>query len=279
MKQIATILLLMLTASATAQNRPFKRPFTQAELQRFSAVCSLLVQAMPASFKNYQYTKKDCSDMNSFNFEIDGNGSYLTGTDSKNQSVGYLPSADVTYTDPSANSVLQAVSTRFDYAKYMSNPDSMNAQEARTIKLTSCKAIRVVITINSGVDKMQQLYHRSTLPETLLVPKATMATLFKMPYGKPITEEDGSAQHHSNEDENYADRAIITFGATPSVSDTKAQGQQSYNIQYVTIPDDGKLVLMDKIHQLTVFIYGSEKDIREFVTTTDWSKVYALIGK
>lgn len=280
MKKLVTVTMLSLFATAIfAQHSPQKRALTKTELQRYFDVCNWITDALPKTFKNYETKVKNCNDPSAFSLEMDGKGGYNTAVIGNNQAAGFLPSTDISYSNLSADSIYQSQSKNFDYTKYMNNADSVNAQEARTIKIMSCKSLKLVVSINSGTDGLKEFFDISTKPEPLNVTNATFSTLYKMPFGKPIIEEDGAAQHHSEEDEMYADRAVITFGVKPVVKTTTALQKQSYHIASITIPDDGKLILLDKIKQISVFIYGSEQDIKELIKSIDWNKVYNLIGK
>lgn len=280
MKTISFSITLLVLANLTfAQSATKKRALTGEELKRFTSVCGLINDALPKAFKNYEYIPKDCGDFASFSLEMDGNGGYNTAVNSKNQAVGFLPTGEVIFTNPKADSVKAQIELSFDYQKYMNNIDSINAQEARMIKTASCKSLKIVVTINTGYADLQEFYHTSTNPEVLNVPKSTFATLYKMTYGKPILEEDGTAQHHSNIDDAYTDRAIIVFGGKPTVRIVKAEQKQNYHIANFNLPDNSNLELLEKIKHVCVFISGDENDIKELINHIDWTKVNDLIGK
>jgi hypothetical protein len=242
-------------------------------------MCKLFANTLPSNYKNFTVEQKDCNKPEDFSLEADGKGGYNTAVIGNNQAAGFLPTYNITFSNPYTDSIYKKLESSFDYQKYMSNADSLNSQEAKLIKTSTSRNLKIVLTYNTGYDKLPEVFHISTKPEQLNVPHASFANLYKMPFGKAIIEEDGTAQHHSNEDEVYTDRAVITFGIIPDVRTVNAQEKQSYNTQYITISDDGKLVLLDKIQHITVFIYGEEKDVKEFIKITDWEKVYNLIGK
>lgn len=278
MKKLVLLpIVFLLSKFSFAQTQ--KRTLTQKELNHYFERCNLFKETFPRTFKNYAVQEKDCNNPSAFSLEMDGNGGYNTAVIGNNQAAGFLPTYDITFFSPNADSIYKTVEVNFDYQKYMSNVDSINQQEARLIKIGSCKKLKIVVTYNTGYSDLPEVYHVSTSPEQLNVPDASYAMLYKMPYGKPIIEEDGTAQHHSDEDEWYTDRAVITFGVKPAVRTVKGLEKQSYNLQYITIPDDGKLILLDKIKQISIFIYGSEHDINELIRTIDWNKINTLIGK
>lgn len=274
---ITLISLLSLSNFSFSQSQ--KRLLTQNELNHYFKMCNLFKETLPKSIQNYAVQVKDCHDSNAFNLETNGKGGYNTAVIGNNQAAGFLPTYDISFSNPNADSLYKNLEATFDYTKYMNNTDSINCQEARLIKISSCKNLKIVITYNTGYSDMPEVFDASTTPEQLVIPNASFATMYKMPYGKPILEEDGTAQHHSDVDEWYTDRAVITFGVKPTIRTVKGLEKQSYNVQYVTISDDGKLVLLDKIKQISIFIYGSENDIKEIIKLIDWSKVYTLIGK
>lgn len=256
-----------------------KRPFTKEELQRFEDLCQLITDAFPSSFRNYSVEKKDCKDQSSFNFENDGAGRPLTATNEKNQSAGFLPTGTINYTNPAADEAYEKISNSLDLQKYGNLPDSMNALEARMEKTKYCKTLSVVVSVNSG-GKFYEYYHLSTKPELLKIPNAVYASLYRFPFGEPIIEEDGTLNTGTIVREIYPDRAVIHFGKiAPVTAILPATGKQSYRVQTVSIPDDGRQVLMEKVPSFTVFIYGAEEDIRELISKTDWSKVYAVMGQ
>lgn len=272
-----TALFVFSTLSTKAQTESAKRSLSKSELQRYFDVCKMITDALPNSFKNYTYIKKDCNDPSSFSLEMDGKGGYNTAINANNQAVGFLPTADISFINPSSDSLYKAVMQNFDYAKFISNADSINVQEAKMIKISACKTLKIVVTYNTGYSELY--FDKSTSPELLNIPKSAFATLYKMPFGKPILEDDGSAQHHSDGDEAYTDKAVIVFGAKPTVRISKAENLQSYIRAFINVPDDGKLILLDKIKSLTISITGDEKDIKELVTKINWDKLNNLIGK
>lgn len=276
-KKVIFPLLLLLTKFSFAQTQ--KRALTQKELNHYFEMCNLLKTTFPVRFKNYEVQFKDCNDPSALSLEMNGKGGYNTAVIGNNEAAGFLPTYDISFKNPNADSIYKAIEVNFDYQKYMNNLDSINNQEARMLKISSCKNLKIVVTYNTGYSNLSEVYHISTKPEELNVPNSSFSNLYKMPYGKPILEEDSSAQHHSDGDEWYTDRAVITFGVKPVVRTVNALKNQSYNMQYITIPDDGKLVLFDKIKQISVFIYGSEQDIKELIKITDWNKINSLIGK
>ncbi|MBL7702973.1 MAG: hypothetical protein JNM14_12035 [Ferruginibacter sp.] len=278
MKYLITLIsLLSLSNFSFSQSQ--KRVLTQNELNHYFKMCNLFKETLPKSFQNYAVQFKDCNDPNAFNLETNGKGGYNTAVIGNNQAAGFLPTYDISFSNPNTDNLYKNLEANFDYTKYMNNTDSINCQEARLIKTISCKTLKMVLTYNTGYSNLSEAYDASTTPEQLVIPNASFANLYKMPYSKPIIEEDGTAQHHSDVDEWYTDRAVITFGVKPTIRTVKGLEKQSYNIQYVTISDDGKLILLDKIRQISVFIYGSERDIKEIIKIIDWNKVYTLIGK
>lgn len=280
MKKLVTVTMLSLFATAIfAQHSPRKRALSKTELQRYFDVCNLITDALPKTFKNYEAKVKDCNDPNAFNLETNGKGGYNTAVIGNNQAAGFLPTYDISFSNPNTDNLYKNIEANFDYTKYMNNTDSINFQEARLIKTNSCKNLKIVLTYNTGYSDLSEAYDASTTPEQLVIPNSSFANLYKIPYSKPIIEEDGTAQHHSEVDEWYTDRAVITFGVKPAIRTVKGLEKQSYNVQYLTVPDDGKLILLDKIKQISIFIYGSEQDIKELIKLIDWNKVYTLIGK
>lgn len=278
MKHLLTLIFL-LSLSNFAFSQSHKRVLTQNELNHYFKMCNLFKETLPKSFKNYSVQFKDCNDPNAFNLETSGKGGYNTAVIGNNQAAGFLPSYDISFSNSNADDLYKYLEANFDYTKYMNNTDSINCQEARLIKTSSCKNLKIVLTYNTGYSDLSEAYDASTSPEQLVIPHASFATMYKMPYGKPIIEEDGTAQHHSDVDEWYTDRAVITFGVKPTTRTVKGLEKQSYNVQYVTISDDGKLILLDKIKQISIFIYGSEQDIKEMIKLIDWNKIYNLIEK
>lgn len=278
MKYLLTFISL-LSLSNYSFSQTGKRALTQDELNHYFKMCSLFHETLPKNFLNYAVQFKDCNDPNAFSLETNGKGGYNTAVIGNNQAAGFLPTFDISFSNPNTDNIYKDLEANFDYAKYMNNTDSMNCQEARLIKTNSCKNLKIVLTYNSGDSDLLEAYDASTSPEQLVIPNASFATMYKMPYGRPILEEDGTAQHHSDTDEWYTDRAIITFGVKPTIRTVKGKEKQSYNVQYVNITDDSKLILLDKIKQLTIFIYGSEQDIKEMIKLIDWNKVYNLLGK
>lgn len=256
-----------------------KRVLTQNELNHYFILCNLFKETLPKSFQNYAVQFKDCNDPNAFNLETNEKGGYNTAVSGNNQAAGFLPTYDISFYNPNTDNLYKNLEANFDYTKYMNNSDSINCQEARLIKTNSCKNLKIVLTYNTGYSDLSEAYDASTTPEQLVIPNSSFANLYKMPYSKPIIEEDGTAQHHSEVDEWYTDRAVITFGVKPTIRTVYGLEKQSYNIQYVNISDDGKLILLDKIKQISIFIYGSEQDIKELIKLIDWNKVYTLIGK
>lgn len=255
------------------------RPLTKPELQRYYNVCNWITEALPKQFNNYGTTVKNCNDPSAFSLEMDGKGGYNTAVIGNNQAAGFLPTAEISYTNLSADSIYQSLFKNFDYTKFMNNADSLNTPEARTIKSSTTKNLNIIVNYNSGISEKHQIYHISTKPELLSIPNASFATLYKMPFGLPILEEDGSCQVHSDGDLRYADRAVITFGVKPTVKILPAKQKQSYHIASVSIPDDGKLIHLDKIKTLTVYISGAEQDIKEILKLIDWNKFYTLIRR
>lgn len=278
MKYLITLIsLLSLSNFSFSQSQ--KRVLTQNELNHYFNMCSLFNETLPKSFQNYAVQLKDCNDPNAFNLETNGKGGYNTAVIGNNQAAGFLPTYDISFSNPEADNLYKNLEANFDYTKYMNNTDSINCQEARLIKTSSCKNLKLVLTYNTGYSDLLEVYDKSTTPEQLVIPNSSFANLYKMPYSKPIIEEDGTAQHHSDVDEWYTDRAVITFGVKPTVRTVKGLEKQSYNLQYVTVSDDGKLILLDKIKQISIFIYGSEQDVKELIKLIDWNKVYTIIGK
>ena len=275
MKKIVILsLLLSLSLVVKAQ----KRSLTQNELNQYYNMCKLFANALPTNYKNFTVESKNCNNPADFSLEMDGKGGYNTAT-IDNQAAGFLPTYHVTFSNPYSDSIYKKIESGFDYKKYMSDVDSINSQEAKLIKTNTSRNLKIVLTYNTGYDKLPEVFHVSTKPEQLNVPHAAFASLYKVPFGKVILEEDGTAMHHSNEDEVYTDRAVITFGIIPDVKTINALEKQSYSTQYITISDDGKLVLFDKIKHITVFIYGDEKDIKEIIKSITWEKINNLIGK
>lgn len=283
MKRYILIFLLIATAlKLTAQG---ERPYTEAEMKRWSSLCCSLAQCITVkSYKDYTVSAQDCKsfDWAEMDFHDKNNPKPLTVINAKNQPVGNYPYYNITFKKNEdsiqleENKVLLLIQDAVQDGKI----DQQKMNEANTLesKQRANQLLSVQIRANVVADCEKQ-YYIGTKPVNLSIPNSSFAYLYLFPEGKQVLNEQGEGQGGTDAEAFYKDKALIILGAKPKVTTDPVDGKQSWKQDRIYPIDKASECIMQPIKNIWVEISGAETDVRAFIEKIDWKALAALIGK
>lgn len=263
---------------ATAQEAGI-RPYTAAELKRWTFVCEGLKKAMPAGYGDYKVSASGCG---SFDWsERDTKGAPLTVYNKQNQPTGNNPyfNAAITLNDDSAD----AQGKRID-EMLLQNRNADGSFSQKQIELVSARQSKFnqshnpVINVSTNVVvAISKPYHISTKPLKLALPIAAFAYLYTVPDGKTVGNDDDEVAYDNTT--VYRDKAIVVISAKPPRVVAAKVNPKGTLAEDKISPPDGTIVSTAPVKNIVVEVSGYEKDVRELVAKIDWKALQALIGK
>jgi hypothetical protein len=258
------------------------RPYTQAELNRWSQVCGWLGDAVPPAFKTYTLTHTSCT---AFHWaETNKKGEALTVITKKNDPFGNLPYHEFYFSrnEDSVDAEYQSIIKQMLDAQNADgsyNQQKINLISAQNEKLNQCKTLSVTLMINQQVEVAEQ-YYLQTKPVKLDLGIPAFAYLYLFPGDKQILDEDGTGMGGTDALAFYKDKALIVISPkAPKVVTTKATGKQNWQEDNIKPQDNAPEISTAPIKNIVIQIKGEEKDVRTMIDLINWKMLQGLIGK
>ncbi|MEI9942747.1 MAG: hypothetical protein WDN26_00860 [Chitinophagaceae bacterium] len=281
MKKIILFSLLIVCAQAMlAQDAGLPpRPYTKAELQRWSFICQGLSTAIPTSFKDYTFRQTSCGEFDWA--ETDRNRSPLTVINKKNEPIGNHPNFSAWYQMNEDSVSLKSQLLDVDLLKTQKEDGSFDMKQfniigAKSEKLRQCSTLSIEILTNVVIDLAKQ-YEITTKPEKLNLPVDAFAFLYRFPEGKEVKEEGSSIGTDGLA--FYKDKALIILSIKPTKVVTSPPCDCTWKEDKVYPQDNAPDVSTAPLKNIVISIDGYEKDIREIITQINWKALATMIGK
>lgn len=282
-KNILLIHLCLFFIGAAAQDAGLPpRPYKPEEMKRWSQVCEWLSNALPSSYKDYTVRHLKCGEFEWA--EINKDHQPLTVIDKRNQPIGNNPYYRLWFdmNEDSATEKYNDILREILAAKNEDgtfDPEKMKAAGAAETKFNETKTVFIEVRTNVKVDFDKQ-YYVGLKPEKIVLPIDAFGYLYLFPKGKLMLDENGESLSGTDGNSFYRDKALVFISSKlPKVVVNKIGGKSTWTEDKIFPQDNAPFTSLSPVINISVEIYGAEKDVRELIKMIDWKGLKSLIGK
>lgn len=261
-----------------------ERPYTDAEMKRWTELSCSLAKCIGKTYKDYSVNAQDCNSFSwaEMDFKDKDNPKPLTVTDSKNQPVGNYPYYNIVF-KKSEDSLTAEENRYLLLIKEVVNDGKIDQEKLTAAgiyesKMRACQSVEIFIRANVVADCKKQ-YYVGTKPENLAIPNTAFSYLYLFPEGKAVLNENGEGEGGTDAGLFYREKALVILGAKPKVDSDPVAGKQNWKQDIITPVDKASECIMQPIKNIWIEINGSEADVREMIKKIDWRYLQSLINK